>query len=46
MIEETLYYLFSDGTVISTEDLKERYEYHTEHSKTCDFKNLIDYSDY
>jgi hypothetical protein len=46
MIEETLYYLFSDGTVISTEEMKEQYEYHIEHSKTCDFKNLIEYSDY
>ena len=46
MNSETIYYLFSDGTVISTEELKEQYEYHVEHSKTCDFKNLSDYSDY
>lgn len=41
-----MYYLFTDGTVISTAELKEQYEYHVEHSATNDFKNLIDYSDY
>ena len=41
-----MYYLFTDGTVISTAELEEQYEYHVEHSATNDFKNLIDYSDY
>lgn len=41
-----MYYLFTDGTVISTAELEEQYEYHIEHSTTNDFKNLIDYSDY
>ena len=41
-----MYYLFTDGTVISTTELEEQYEYHVEHSATNDFKNLIDYSDY